>query len=98
MLAFTALALTWELVKGSLPASMQKATIQLFDQILGLGLADWQPSAEAIPEQIWQSARQRQAARNARNWTEADRLREQITAAGYEIQDKPQGPQVRLVR
>jgi cysteinyl-tRNA synthetase len=93
-----ALALTWELVKGSLPASRQKATIQLFDQILGLGLADWQPTAEAIPEQIWQLARQRQAARSARNWAEADRLRAQMSAAGYEIQDTPEGPQVRFVR
>ena len=42
-----------------------------------------------------QLAQQRQAARAAKNWAEADRLREQIAAAGYDVQDTAVGPQIR---
>lgn len=34
---------------------------------------------------------QRQAARTAKNWPEADALRDQIIAAGYEVEDTPEG-------
>ena len=37
---------------------------------------------------------QRQAARAAKNKPEADALRDQITAAGYEVEDTPEGPRV----
>jgi len=89
-----ALALAWEVVKGDLPAVTKKATLLEFDQVYGLGLADWQPAVAAIPEAILQLAQQRQAARAAKNWAEADRLREEITAAGYDIQDTTEGPKL----
>ncbi len=38
--------------------------------------------------------RQREEARASKDWGEADRIRDQITAAGYVIQDTPQGPRV----
>lgn len=93
-----ALALAWELVKSDLPPATKKATILLFDQVFGLGLADWQPPEEAIPREILHLAQQRQAARAAKNWVEADRLRDQAAAAGYTIQDTPDGPKVQSVR
>ena len=89
-----ALATTWGLVKSDLPAQTKKATILLFDRVLGLGLADWQPTEEAIPDTIIALVEQRQAARAAKNWPEADVLREQIAAAGYEVEDAPEGPRV----
>ncbi len=92
-----ALALAWELLKVDLPAAAKKATILVFDQIYGLGLAEWQPNLEIIPSHIIQLAQQRQAARDAQNWAEADRLREQITVAGYTVQDTPIGPKVRTI-
>lgn len=89
-----ALATTWNLVKSDLPARTKKATILLFDRVLALGLVDWQPADETIPDAIMALVQQRQAARAAQNWPEADALRDQIAAAGYEVEDTPEGPRV----
>ncbi|UCC52046.1 MAG: cysteine--tRNA ligase [Anaerolineaceae bacterium] len=90
-----ALAVTWELVKGDLPAATKKGTLLEFDKVLGLGLADWQPVREALPEAILLLVEQRQDARAGKRWQEADALRDQIHAAGYEIEDAAEGPRVR---
>jgi cysteinyl-tRNA synthetase len=39
---------------------------------------------------------QRQQARLEKRWKDADALRDHVTAAGYEIEDTPDGPQVRM--
>ena len=90
-----ALAVTWELVKGDLPAATKKGTLLEFDKVLGLGLADWQPVREALPEAILLLVEQRQDARAGKRGQEADALRDQIHAAGYEIEDAAEGPRVR---
>jgi cysteinyl-tRNA synthetase len=90
-----AMALTWELVKSDLPASVKKATILSFDQVLGLQLAEWRPAEETIPEQILTLVEQRQAARREKRWKDADMLRDQVIASGYEIEDTPHGARVR---
>ena len=76
------------------PASQKKATLVHFDRVLGLGLAEWQPAETVVPEEIQILVQQRQHARAAKQWQLADRLRGQISAAGYEIEDTPRGPQV----
>ncbi len=91
-----ALALTWELTKSDLPASTKKATLCKFDKVLGLRLAEWEPSAEVVPDEIIALVQQRQQARAEKRWQEADMFRDQIKAAGYEIEDTPQGPRVRI--
>lgn len=90
-----ALATVWDLVKSDLPDAVKKATLLKADEVLGLRLAEWEPAEAAIPAEILTLAQQRQAARAARHWQEADALREQIKAAGYEVEDTAQGPRVR---
>lgn len=90
-----ALAVTWELVKSDLPAPVKKATLLQFDRVLGLGLAEWKPAAEIIPADIVALAQQRQEARAAKRWADADALRKQIGEAGYEVEDTPSGPRVK---
>lgn len=90
-----ALALTWELVKSDLPAATKKATILLFDRVLGLRLAEWQPVQSNIPQDILELVEKRSQARVARRWEEADALRDEISEKGYELQDTPEGPQVK---
>jgi cysteinyl-tRNA synthetase len=91
-----AAAVMWELVRSDLPAPVKKATLLEFDRVLGLGLKDWQPTEEVIPAEILALAEQRQAARKEKRWADADALRNQVAAAGYEIEDTPQGPRVKI--
>lgn len=90
-----AVALTWDLVKSDLPPATKKATIILFDQVLGLRLAEWEPKEEIIPDEIQELVEQRQKARQEKRWKEADALRDQVAEAGFEIEDTPQGPRLK---
>ena len=93
-----AMAMTWELVKSGLPDRVKKATIILFDKVLGLRLCEWQPPKEQIPDEILSLVEQRQIARVERRWKDADTFRQQVLQAGYEIEDTPQGHHVRSRR
>jgi cysteinyl-tRNA synthetase len=62
------------------------------DKVLDvLGLV---PEDETIPAEVIELAKQRQEARTARNFKEADTLRDKISALGYEIKDTPEGPKI----
>ncbi|MCK6579797.1 MAG: cysteine--tRNA ligase [Anaerolineae bacterium] len=90
-----ALALVWELVRSDLPAPVRKATLLDFDRVFGLGLTEWQPAVQSIPDAILALVEERQRARAEKRWKDADALRDQITDAGFEIEDSPQGARVR---
>src|SRR5437867_7318923 len=86
-----ALALGWEVLRGELPPASKKVTLLAFDRVFGLGLAEWQPRQEAIPETVNALAAARAAARQAKQWAEADRLRAELQAAGWEVEDRQDG-------
>ena len=90
-----ALAVVWGLVKESIPDATKKATLLKMDQALGLDLASWTPTAEEIPESVMELVVRRNAARKDKDWTNADALRDQINALGYEIEDGPTGTKVK---
>ncbi len=90
-----AIALTWDLVKSDLSPGTKKATIDKFDKVSGLGLATWEPVIEEVPAEVLALVEARQKARSEKQWGEADSLRDHILAAGYEIQDTADGPQVK---
>ena len=84
-----ALAVAWETLRGDLLEPVKRATLERFDRVFGLGLATWQPMQEQAPAEIEQMAQARAAARKARDWKEADRLRAAIHAAGWDVEDRP---------
>ncbi|HEV8094923.1 MAG TPA: cysteine--tRNA ligase, partial [Burkholderiales bacterium] len=86
-----ALALAWEVLRGELPPAARRATLAAFDRVFGLGLEAWQPKQETIPEAVHALAAARAAARAAKQWAEADRLRVELHAAGWEMEDRPDG-------
>jgi cysteinyl-tRNA synthetase len=77
-----------------LSLATKKATLNEFDTILGLGLEAWSTTDEMIPQEVWNLAQKRQQARREKRWQDADALREQIAAAGYDVQDTPEGPRL----
>jgi cysteinyl-tRNA synthetase len=86
-----ALAIAWEALRGDLPPAIKRATLARFDQVFGLGLARWTPKAIDVPGAITALADARAAARKAKNWGEADRLRGELLAAGWEMEDRAGG-------
>ena len=86
-----ALAVAWETLRGTLPASTRRGTLLRFDEVLGLGLADWRPSEVEAPGEVRALAEARAAARSARNFAEADRLRGALAELGWEMEDGAQG-------
>ena len=87
-----ALAIAWELLRGDVvDLRVTKATLAAFDRVFGLGLEVWQPKQETIPEVVRALAAARAAARAAKQWAEADRLRAELRAAGWEVDDEPDG-------
>ena len=88
-----AVALAWQLVKDeSLAPAKRVATLLKFDQVLGLKLGTKTP--RVIPAEITRLVAERQAARQAGNWAEADRLRQQITEQGFDLNDTATGTEV----
>jgi cysteinyl-tRNA synthetase len=86
-----ALAVAWEVLRGDLPPAVKRATLAKFDDVLGLRLAQWEPREEAAPPEVTAVAESRAAARKAKDWAEADRLRGELSALGWEMEDQPQG-------
>ena len=50
---------------------------------------------DQVPEEILAMVEARQAARKAKDFKESDRLRDEITARGFILEDTPKGPKVR---
>jgi hypothetical protein len=78
----------------------------LAEPALGLPVEIWdsaaqhaasQSVAQLPPPEVQELASQRQAARLARDWQTADRLRADIAALGWIIKDGPAGPQLEAV-
>ena len=79
---------------GTLSANGAKAVLESFrqfDRILGCLDVDKEPETEEIPAEITALAEERAAARKAKNFAESDRLRDEIAARGYVIEDAPGG-------
>jgi cysteinyl-tRNA synthetase len=92
-----AIALVWDLLKNSsFTPDQKRATIALFDKVLGLKLLEQEAPAEKleIPKDIQTLVTARAAARIAKDWDKSDELRDAIKAKGYEVKDGNNGQQV----
>jgi len=88
-----AMAVVQELLKSPLQPSDKLATLYDMDRVLGFDLAQ-ADLEERLPEDIRRMADERLAARQAKNWTLSDQLRDAIQERGYLVQDTPQGTKV----
>jgi cysteinyl-tRNA synthetase len=64
-------------------------------EMLGvLGLESLLEAEAGPPAEVVELAERRAAARAAREWAEADRLRDELRELGWEVRDGPQGPEL----
>ncbi len=65
------------------------------DRVLGLDIGQAGVGSEAVPAEIQSLADARAAARQAKNWAEADHLRGQLAEHGWEVRDGKDGQKVK---
>jgi cysteinyl-tRNA synthetase len=91
-----ALGVTWEFVRSHQNPSDKLAVLFDFDRVFGLKLSEVRPEEPVeVPAEVRELVAQREAARKAKNFQEADALRAKIAAMGYEVIDTPQGPKIK---
>jgi cysteinyl-tRNA synthetase len=91
-----ALSVLWGLVEDQTISSTTKSSIALsMDRVLGLGLDAYVGKQEEIPDEILALAKQRDAARAAKDWGESDRLRDAIADRGFSVEDTASGMKIR---
>ncbi|HYM56661.1 MAG TPA: cysteine--tRNA ligase [Solirubrobacteraceae bacterium] len=66
----------------------------LREMLAVLGLENLLEAQAGPPPELAELAEQRAAARARRDFAEADRLRDQVRAAGWEVRDGPDGPEL----
>lgn len=89
------LSILFSVLKDSdLSAGQKKALVFDFDQALGLKLEENSNLEAVLPGEIQDLVHGRDAARKAKNWAESDRLRGELVARGYRVDDTPQGTKV----
>jgi cysteinyl-tRNA synthetase len=87
------MAMVQEMLKSDISDAAKFATMMDFDRILGLGL-DQVDKPQALPEEILKLMQERKTVRAAKDWAASDRLRDEIQALGYTVQDTKDGMQV----
>ena len=96
----------YDVLKAKCNDATKLALLADFDRVLSLNLIeaandlrkkqDAEEAANADPE-IDALVEARTAAKKAKNWAEADRIRDELKARGIEIIDTPQGAKWRKV-
>ncbi|MFB6246251.1 MAG: cysteine--tRNA ligase [Candidatus Pacearchaeota archaeon] len=89
-----ALQVLWKLVRDE-NAEGKLKTIEKMDEVLGLNLLEPLDEQAEIPEQIQKLVELREKARKEKDFEKADKIRDEVKAQGYTIEDSKEGPIVK---
>ena len=88
------MAIVWTMLKDDkLVDKDKKATLLDFDKVLGLNLA--KVKKEKIPTQITKLVKEREEAREKKDFKKSDGLRAEIEKLGYMVEDTTSGAVVK---
>jgi cysteinyl-tRNA synthetase len=88
-----AMAVVQETLKSALSAGEKLSAVLDFEKVLALDL-DQVGREEALPEEVRQRVEARRRARAQKDWADSDRLRDELQAMGYTVQDAKDGMKV----
>ena len=84
-----ALSTVWEVIKQEEKSHEFAKLLKKFDEVLGLNI-DKEEKMD-LPENITEIIKEREQARNDKNWSKSDELRDKLFALGYTVKDTPNG-------
>jgi len=91
-----AIALAWKVLKDRNLSPKERYRLLIeFDKVFGLNLAKAKPMP--TPKEIEKLVIEREKLRRQNKWEEADKLREKVSALGWQIEDTPAGPKVKKI-
>ncbi|MDD2942102.1 MAG: cysteine--tRNA ligase [bacterium] len=91
-----AMAVVHETISDEQISSVEKLKLlSSYDEVLGLDLMCAQKEVKELPEDVVALAKERDDARQAKNWSRADEIRNQLQAAGYLVEDTADGTKVK---
>jgi cysteinyl-tRNA synthetase len=91
-----ALAISWEMLKSHLNNDQKYKLLLDWDKVLGLEIEKASkniPPVE-VPDDIEALVKERELARQQKQWEKADEIRKKIEAAGFLIEDLNSGPKI----
>lgn len=86
-----ALAVTWKALKNK---EINLQTLIKFDKVFGLKLHEIEEIRHEIPPTVETLLNDRAIARTDKNWSESDRLRDEIAKLGFDVLDTNEGQKV----
>ena len=94
-----AMAVVWKLMRSDLNMSTKIGTLLNFDEVLGLNLSSLMSFIdEEVPPDVLALVEERKKAREEKNWTESDRLREIIKEKGYLVEDSQNSCKIQRIK
>ncbi len=86
-----AMSVVWEVVKYPKKSQQLRDLLLKFDMVLGFDLMNYQKEEEKLSEEILALVKQRDEARQNKNWAESDRIRDLLINQGYLVKDTKEG-------
>ena len=87
-----AMSYVWEVIKYNKKSPEIANLLLKFDTVLGLIIdKEEEKNNLEIPEEVLELVEKRKKARQEKNWTESDRLRDEIQNLGYSVKDTKDG-------
>ncbi len=87
-----AMSVVWDVVKNPKKSKKLANLLLQFDEVLGLQLNNYHKQEKSdLPVEIQELITQRNEARNNKNWTESDRIRDILISNGYNVKDSKDG-------
>lgn len=91
-----AMGVVWEVVRQEKKSPKWANLLAKFDTVLGLKIEEpISKQQEDIPQEILELLEERKQARESKDWSKSDELRDLIQSKGYEIKDTKSGTEIK---
>jgi len=89
-----AMGIVWEVINQSNKSMKYAKLLEKFDEVLGLKIKEIKQEEVVIPEEIKELIEERNLARQNKDWSKSDEIRDKIQKIGYIVKDTQNGTMV----